>query len=84
MRIEIIITYPRLHGFSLHPQLVTEIENMRHRVTESRQEVYNLNEHEVTKRWSFEEGVSSHMVTALHLQDNCYGCFNCPFSVRRL
>ncbi|KAJ8288795.1 hypothetical protein COCON_G00014540 [Conger conger] len=38
-------------------KLVTEIENMRHRVTESRQEVYNLNEHEVSKRWTFEEGI---------------------------
>ncbi|KAJ8290503.1 hypothetical protein GJAV_G00013720 [Gymnothorax javanicus] len=38
-------------------KLVTEIENMRHRVIESRQEVYNLNEHEVSKRWAFEEGI---------------------------
>ncbi|KAJ8341638.1 hypothetical protein SKAU_G00339290 [Synaphobranchus kaupii] len=38
-------------------KLVTEIENMRHRVMESRQEVFNLNEHEVSKRWTFEEGI---------------------------
>ncbi|KAM6954282.1 pre-mRNA-processing factor 39 [Aplochiton taeniatus] len=36
---------------------VTEIENMRHRVTEIRQEVFNHNEHEVSKRWTFEEGI---------------------------
>ncbi|KAM4633350.1 pre-mRNA-processing factor 39 [Polymixia lowei] len=36
---------------------VTEIENMRHKVTETRQEVFNHNEHEVSKRWTFEEGI---------------------------
>ncbi|XP_035278924.1 pre-mRNA-processing factor 39-like isoform X1 [Anguilla anguilla] len=36
---------------------VTEIENMRHRVIEARQEVFNHNEHEVSKRWTFEEGI---------------------------
>ncbi|KAF7650998.1 hypothetical protein LDENG_00117130 [Lucifuga dentata] len=36
---------------------VTEIENMRHKVIEARQEVFNLNEHEVSKRWAFEEGI---------------------------
>ncbi|XP_036406450.1 pre-mRNA-processing factor 39-like [Megalops cyprinoides] len=36
---------------------VTEIENMRHRVMEARQEVFNYNEHEVSKRWTFEEGI---------------------------
>ncbi|KAL0967685.1 hypothetical protein UPYG_G00255570 [Umbra pygmaea] len=36
---------------------VTEIENMRHRVTESRQELFNQNEQEVSKRWAFEEGI---------------------------
>ncbi|CAH2328845.1 pre-mRNA-processing factor 39 isoform X1 [Pelobates cultripes] len=35
----------------------TEIENMRHRIIEVHQEIVNLNEHEVTKRWSFEEGI---------------------------
>lgn len=40
------------------PQRVTEIENMRHKVIETRQEVFNHNEHEVSKRWAFEEGVS--------------------------
>uniref|UniRef100_A0A3B4BE10 Pre-mRNA-processing factor 39 n=1 Tax=Periophthalmus magnuspinnatus TaxID=409849 RepID=A0A3B4BE10_9GOBI len=34
---------------------VTEIENMRHKVTEVRQEIFNHNEHEVSKRWAFEE-----------------------------
>lgn len=38
-------------------QRVTEIENMRHKVIEVRQEVFNHNEHEVSKRWAFEEGV---------------------------
>lgn len=32
---------------------------MRHKVTESRQEIFNHNEHEVSKRWAFEEGVSA-------------------------
>ncbi|XP_028996964.1 pre-mRNA-processing factor 39 [Betta splendens] len=36
---------------------VTEIENMRHKVIEARQEVFNHNEHEVSKRWTFEEGI---------------------------
>ncbi|XP_026104509.1 pre-mRNA-processing factor 39-like isoform X1 [Carassius auratus] len=36
---------------------VTEIENMRHKVIETRQEVFNHNEHEVSKRWAFEEGI---------------------------
>ncbi|KAK2856424.1 hypothetical protein Q5P01_005159 [Channa striata] len=36
---------------------VTEIENMRHKVIEVRQEVFNHNEHEVSKRWGFEEGI---------------------------
>ncbi|XP_054474011.1 pre-mRNA-processing factor 39 isoform X2 [Anoplopoma fimbria] len=36
---------------------VTEIENMRHKVIEIRQEVFNHNEHEVSKRWAFEEGI---------------------------
>lgn len=34
---------------------------MRHKVTESRQEIFNHNEHEVSKRWAFEEGVSACM-----------------------
>lgn len=37
---------------------MTEIENMRHKVIEVRQEIFNHNEHEVSKRWTFEEGVS--------------------------
>ncbi|XP_011610244.1 pre-mRNA-processing factor 39 [Takifugu rubripes] len=36
---------------------VTEIENMRHKVIEIRQELFNHNEHEVSKRWAFEEAI---------------------------
>ena len=39
-------------------KLITEIENMRHRIIENHQEMFNYNEHEVSKRWTFEEGVS--------------------------
>ncbi|XP_040188805.1 pre-mRNA-processing factor 39 isoform X2 [Rana temporaria] len=35
----------------------TEVENMRHRIIEVHQEIYNLNENEVHKRWTFEEGI---------------------------
>ncbi|KAG8449151.1 hypothetical protein GDO86_015995, partial [Hymenochirus boettgeri] len=35
----------------------TEVENMRHRIIEVHQEIFNLNEHEVSKRWNFEEGI---------------------------
>ncbi|XP_029454333.1 pre-mRNA-processing factor 39 [Rhinatrema bivittatum] len=38
-------------------KLITEIENMRHRIIEIYQEVFNHNEHEVNKRWTFEEGI---------------------------
>ncbi|XP_043930206.1 pre-mRNA-processing factor 39 isoform X1 [Protopterus annectens] len=38
-------------------KLVTEIENMRHRIIEIHQEIFNHNEHEVSKRWRFEEGI---------------------------
>ncbi|XP_078240690.1 pre-mRNA-processing factor 39 [Pogona vitticeps] len=38
-------------------KLVTEIENMRHRIIEIHQEMFNHNEHEVSKRWTFEEGI---------------------------
>ncbi|XP_030070307.1 pre-mRNA-processing factor 39 [Microcaecilia unicolor] len=38
-------------------KLITEIENMRHRIIEIYQEVFNHNEHEVNKRWIFEEGI---------------------------
>ena len=44
---------------------VREIENMRHKVIESRQEVFNHNEHEVSKRWAFEEGVSYNLMCSL-------------------
>uniref|UniRef100_A0A3Q0R690 Pre-mRNA-processing factor 39 n=1 Tax=Amphilophus citrinellus TaxID=61819 RepID=A0A3Q0R690_AMPCI len=44
---------------------VTEIENMRHKVIEVRQEVFNHNEHEVSKRWAFEEGRPYFHVKAL-------------------
>ncbi|XP_048840839.1 pre-mRNA-processing factor 39-like isoform X2 [Brienomyrus brachyistius] len=36
---------------------VTEIENMRHRVLELRHEIFNHNENEVSKRWTFEDGI---------------------------
>ena len=32
---------------------------MRHRIIEIHQEMFNYNEHEVSKRWTFEEGVSA-------------------------
>ncbi|CAJ0946929.1 unnamed protein product [Ranitomeya imitator] len=35
----------------------TEIENMRHRIIEVHQEIFSLNDHEVRKRWAFEEGI---------------------------
>ncbi|NXF72769.1 PRP39 factor, partial [Sclerurus mexicanus] len=38
-------------------KLVTEIENMRHRIIEIHQEIFNHNEHEVSKRWTFEEAI---------------------------
>jgi len=31
---------------------------MRHRIIETHQEMFNHNEHEVSKRWTFEEAVS--------------------------
>ncbi|NXR97168.1 PRP39 factor, partial [Hypocryptadius cinnamomeus] len=37
--------------------LITEIENMRHRIIEIHQEIFNHNEHEVSKRWTFEEAI---------------------------
>uniref|UniRef100_H9G8F5 Pre-mRNA processing factor 39 n=1 Tax=Anolis carolinensis TaxID=28377 RepID=H9G8F5_ANOCA len=40
-------------------KLITEIENMRHRIIEIHQEMFNHNEHEVSKRWTFEEGVTA-------------------------
>lgn len=45
-------------NFVFFPKLITEIENMRHRIIEIHQEMFNYNEHEVSKRWTFEEGVS--------------------------
>ncbi|NXE98520.1 PRP39 factor, partial [Menura novaehollandiae] len=38
-------------------KLITEIENMRHRIIEIHQEIFNHNEHEVSKRWTFEEAI---------------------------
>ncbi|MEE6492411.1 hypothetical protein FKM82_016574 [Ascaphus truei] len=38
-------------------KLTTEVENMRHRIIEVHQEIFNLNEHEISKRWSFEDGI---------------------------
>ncbi|XP_041121640.1 pre-mRNA-processing factor 39-like isoform X1 [Polyodon spathula] len=48
---------PGIEDLADPAKLITEIENMRHRVIESRQEVFNHNEHEVSKRWTFEEGI---------------------------
>uniref|UniRef100_A0A673T4S2 Pre-mRNA-processing factor 39 n=1 Tax=Suricata suricatta TaxID=37032 RepID=A0A673T4S2_SURSU len=42
-------------------KLITEIENMRHRIIEIHQEMFNYNEHEVSKRWTFEEGYAKYM-----------------------
>lgn len=35
---------------------------MRHRIIEIHQEIFNHNEHEVSKRWTFEEAVSGFCV----------------------
>uniref|UniRef100_A0A8C9S5P2 Pre-mRNA-processing factor 39 n=1 Tax=Scleropages formosus TaxID=113540 RepID=A0A8C9S5P2_SCLFO len=48
---------PDMEDLADPAKMVTEIENMRHRVMESRQEVFSHNEHEVSKRWAFEEGI---------------------------
>ncbi|XP_061609529.1 pre-mRNA-processing factor 39 isoform X2 [Phyllopteryx taeniolatus] len=48
---------PGMEDFADPAKRVTEIENMRHKVIEARQEVFNHNEHEVSKRWAFEEGI---------------------------
>ncbi|KAI1237426.1 hypothetical protein IHE44_0013499 [Lamprotornis superbus] len=42
-------------------KLITEIENMRHRIIEIHQEIFNHNEHEVSKRWTFEEAYAKYM-----------------------
>lgn len=39
---------------------------MRHKVIESRQEIFNHNEHEVSKRWAFEEGVREFLKNTLN------------------
>ncbi|XP_040267571.1 pre-mRNA-processing factor 39 isoform X1 [Bufo bufo] len=38
-------------------QRTTEVENMRHRIIEVHQEIFSLNENEVHKRWTLEEGI---------------------------
>uniref|UniRef100_A0A8C5TMS3 Pre-mRNA-processing factor 39 n=1 Tax=Malurus cyaneus samueli TaxID=2593467 RepID=A0A8C5TMS3_9PASS len=48
---------PRQGTCGCRPSLITEIENMRHRIIEIHQEIFNHNEHEVSKRWTFEEAV---------------------------
>lgn len=45
---------------------------MRHKVIEIRQELFNHNEHEVSKRWAFEEAVCSVL--------NTFYCFFCVCS----
>nr|DBA14449.1 TPA: hypothetical protein GDO54_005419 [Pyxicephalus adspersus] len=39
----------------------TEVENMRHRIIEVHQEIFSLNENEVHKRWTFEEGYAKYI-----------------------
>lgn len=51
---------------------------MRHKVIEVRQEVFNHNEHEVSKRWAFEEGVRVSF-TCLIGVDQCSHVFFMPF-----
>lgn len=52
------VQYIAFEIFLFLSKLITEIENMRHRIIEIHQEMFNYNEHEVSKRWTFEEGVS--------------------------
>ncbi|XP_073433884.1 pre-mRNA-processing factor 39 [Dendrobates tinctorius] len=50
--------YPSgIEDFADPAQRTTEVENMRHRIIEVHQEIFGLNEHEVHKRWAFEEGI---------------------------
>ncbi|XP_075048671.1 pre-mRNA-processing factor 39 isoform X2 [Mixophyes fleayi] len=52
------IDYPTgLEEISDPAQRTTEVENMRHRIIEVHQELFNSNENEVHKRWTFEEGI---------------------------
>lgn len=54
---------------------------MRHKVIEVRQEVFNHNEHEVSKRWAFEEGVGVLFVsTTMLIVGNIWG-FSCFYSL---
>ncbi|KAM4663536.1 LOW QUALITY PROTEIN: pre-mRNA-processing factor 39 [Discoglossus pictus] len=46
----------------------TEVENMRHRIIEVHQDIFNGNEYEVSKRWNFEEGRPYFHVKALETQ----------------
>ncbi|KAG8561412.1 hypothetical protein GDO81_015339 [Engystomops pustulosus] len=41
----------------IEQERTTEVENMRHRIIEVHQEIFSLNENEVHKRWTFEEGI---------------------------
>ncbi|KAG9481178.1 hypothetical protein GDO78_010435 [Eleutherodactylus coqui] len=52
------IEYPSgLEDIADPAQRTTEVENMRHRIIEVHQEIFSLNENEVHKRWTFEEGI---------------------------
>ncbi|CAI9549040.1 unnamed protein product [Staurois parvus] len=52
------IVYPTgLEEITDPAKRTTEVENMRHRIIEVHQEIFNLNENEVHKRWTFEEGI---------------------------
>lgn len=44
---------------------------MRHKVIETRQEIFNHNEHEVSKRWAFEEGVSANLTFFFFFSFRC-------------
>ncbi|XP_063804618.1 pre-mRNA-processing factor 39 isoform X2 [Pseudophryne corroboree] len=52
------IAYPTgLEEITDPAQRTTEVENMRHRIIEVHQEIFNINETEVHKRWPFEEAI---------------------------
>jgi len=50
---------------------------MRHKVIEVRQEVFNHNEHEVSKRWAFEEGVCLVFFTVVFSVQNTSSLISC-------
>lgn len=58
---------------------------MRHKVIEIRQELFNHNEHEVSKRWAFEEAVSSLSICSFKglPLDFCPNVKVHPFQIKR-